>query len=89
MSLGDRSQLEQNSRMQGTITISDDCVMGPDVVMMATSHEFADITPPSISRAQNRRRRLSSVTIVGSARVSSFCPVFTWVTNALSGQVLS
>lgn len=32
--------------MQGTITIGDDCVMGPDVVMMATSHEFADINTP-------------------------------------------
>lgn len=46
MSLGDRSQLGQNSRMQGTITIGDDCVMGPDVVMMATSHEFKDIDTP-------------------------------------------
>lgn len=46
LSVGDRSQLGQNSRFQGTITIGDDCVMGPDVVMMATSHEFSSLDIP-------------------------------------------
>lgn len=46
LSVGDRSQLGQNSRFQGEITIGDDCVMGPDVVMMATSHEFSSLNIP-------------------------------------------
>ena len=46
LSIGDRSQLGQNSRLNGTITIGNDCVMGPDVVMMATSHEFKSLEIP-------------------------------------------
>lgn len=44
--IGDRSQLGQNCRLQGTITIGDDVVMGPDVVIMATSHEFHRLDIP-------------------------------------------
>ena len=40
LTIGDRSQLAQNGRFNGTITIGADCLMGPDVVIMATSHEF-------------------------------------------------
>ena len=40
LSVGNNSQLGQNSRLQGTIFIGDDCVMGPDVVIMATSHGY-------------------------------------------------
>lgn len=46
LTVGCRSQLGQNSRFQGTITIGEDCVMGPDVVMMATSHEFSSLDIP-------------------------------------------
>lgn len=46
LAVGDRSQLGQNARLQGTITIGEDCVMGPDVVIMATSHEFARLDVP-------------------------------------------
>lgn len=38
LSVGDDSQLWQNARLQGDITIGADCVMGPYVVIMATSH---------------------------------------------------
>lgn len=41
LSVGDRSQLGQNARLNGTITIGK--LMGPDVVMMATSHAFTNI----------------------------------------------
>ncbi|YCM42402.1 acyltransferase [Verrucomicrobiaceae bacterium 227] len=40
LSVGDRSQLGQNSRLNGLITIGNDVLMGPDIVMMATSHAF-------------------------------------------------
>lgn len=36
----------QNSRLDGDITIGDDVVMGPDVIMMATSHEFSSLEIP-------------------------------------------
>ena len=42
LSVGNRSQLGQNARLNGCITMGDDCVMGPDVVMMAIGHEFSD-----------------------------------------------
>ena len=41
LTVGDRSQLSSHGRFSGTITIGDDVVMGPDIVMMATSHEFS------------------------------------------------
>lgn len=46
LSVGNRSQLGQNSRLNGTIIIGDDCLMGPDVVMMSTSHEFKSLDIP-------------------------------------------
>lgn len=41
LTVGNRSQLSQNGRFNGTIQIGDDCLMGPDVVIMATSHAFS------------------------------------------------
>lgn len=46
ISLGNNSQLGQNSRLQGEIFIGDDCVMGPDVVIMATSHKYNRVDIP-------------------------------------------
>lgn len=46
LSVGDRSQLGQNSRLHGLIDIGDDCVMGPDVVIMATSHGYDRVDLP-------------------------------------------
>ena len=46
ISIGNDTQLGQNSRLQGTISIGDDCVMGPDVVLIATYHNFED---PNVS----------------------------------------
>ncbi len=44
--MGDRSQLGQNSRLNGSISIGKDVIMGPDVIMMATSHEYKDLSTP-------------------------------------------
>jgi len=46
LSVGDRSQLGQNARFHGAITIGNDVIMGPDIVMMSTSHAFEDINIP-------------------------------------------
>lgn len=46
LSVGNDSQLGQNARLQGDITIGDDCVMGPDVVIMATSHGYDRVDLP-------------------------------------------
>lgn len=54
--IGNRSQLGQNSRLAGTISIGDDCVMGPDVVMMATSHEFSDLNKPINQQGERKEK---------------------------------
>ena len=41
MEVGDRSQLGQNARLNGEITLGRDVIMAPDVVMMATSHNYS------------------------------------------------
>jgi len=46
LTIGNRSQLSSHGSFGGTITIGEDVVMGPEVVMMATSHEFSDINVP-------------------------------------------
>ena len=46
LSVGDRSQLGQNARLLGTIIIGNDVVMGPDVIIMATSHEYKRVDIP-------------------------------------------
>jgi len=46
LSIGSRSQLGQNARLTGKIKIGEDVLMGPDVIMMATSHEYGNINTP-------------------------------------------
>lgn len=40
LSAGDRCSLGYNSRLLGNITLGNDCMMGPDVVMMSMSHAY-------------------------------------------------
>lgn len=46
VSVGDNSQLGQNARLLGEVSIGKDCVMGPDVVLMAAFHNFEDPLVP-------------------------------------------
>ena len=46
ISLGDYSQLGQNSKLLGEIEIGANCIMGPDVVIMAIFHNYSDPTIP-------------------------------------------
>lgn len=42
LSVGSRCELPQNGRLNGIIHLGDDVRIGPDVVMMATSHAYSD-----------------------------------------------
>lgn len=46
LTIGSNSELGENCRITGTIVIGDDVLMGPDVVIMATSHEYQSLTTP-------------------------------------------
>ena len=46
--VGDFSQLGQNGRFGGQITIGSYVMMGPDVVIMAVTHDVSDLTKPVI-----------------------------------------
>lgn len=46
LTVGDNSQMGQNAKLLGTVTIGKDVLMGPDVVIMATSHGYEDTTIP-------------------------------------------
>lgn len=68
LSVGDRSQLGQNARLLGTITIGDDVIMGPDVIIMATSHEYrrADIPINQQGEAPEREVRIGNDVWIGT-----------------------
>ncbi len=46
--VGDRSQLGQNCRFHGKVTLGNDVMMGPDVVFMAITHDYSRIDIPMI-----------------------------------------
>lgn len=46
--VGSFSQLGQNSRLSGPITLGDYIMMGPDVVMMAVTHDVSDLSKPMV-----------------------------------------
>lgn len=48
--IGDRSGIGVNCRLHGPVTIGRDVMMGPDVVIIATNHGFADVTRPMIEQ---------------------------------------
>lgn len=50
LSIGNDSGLGENCRLQGTVTIGDHVMMGPDVLIYTTNHEFEDKTIPMQSQ---------------------------------------
>jgi len=48
--LGSRSGLGIRCRLLGPITIGEDVMMGPDVLIMTGSHETADVTHPMLGQ---------------------------------------
>lgn len=59
ISVGDYSQLGQNAHLVGTINIGREVLMGPDVVMMATSHEYARIDISMMSQGEAPERPIN------------------------------
>jgi len=58
LSVGDRSQLGQNAKLLGTIVIGEDVLMGPDVVIMATSHRYGRIDMPISQQGEAEERKV-------------------------------
>ena len=53
VSLGDRSGIGVNARLHGPVTIGADVMMGPDVVIIAMNHGFADVDVPMIDQGHD------------------------------------
>ena len=58
LSVGNNSQLGQNSTLNGTIEIGDDVLMGPEVMIIATSHEYRRIDVPIINQGEAEERKI-------------------------------
>tara|TARA_R110001583_G_scaffold62493_2_gene183721 strand:- start:7302 stop:7841 length:540 start_codon:yes stop_codon:yes gene_type:complete len=58
LSVGDFSQLSQGGRFNGTISIGEYVLMGPDVIMMATSHEYEEIDIPIMLQGEAEEREI-------------------------------
>ena len=52
LSIGDRSQLGQDGRLNGSITIGKDVLMGQEVIMMATSHRYTRTDIPIMAQGE-------------------------------------
>ena len=48
LKVGDFSQLGQNARIAGPVTLGKYVMMGPDVVIMGVTHDISDISKPMI-----------------------------------------
>lgn len=48
LKVGNYSELGQNSRLNGPISIGDFVMMGPDVVIMGVTHDVSDTSKPMI-----------------------------------------
>lgn len=68
ISIGNNSQLGMNCRLNGDIEIGDNVLMGPDVVIMATSHRYDSIDIPMIDQgeAQEKPVRIGSDVWIGT-----------------------
>lgn len=48
LKIGSFSQLGQNARITGPVTLGSHILMGPDVVIMGVTHDISDVTKPMI-----------------------------------------
>jgi len=56
LSLGNRAELGRNARIDQPVTIGDNVLMGPDVVIMTVLHGFEDPDVPIISQGKQETR---------------------------------
>ena len=53
LSIGDRSQIGQNVRLLGEIIIGNDVIMGPDIIIMAVTHDTSNLNRTMINPINN------------------------------------
>lgn len=51
LSVGNYSQLGQNAKISGPVTIGNYVMMGPDVVIMAVTHDVSDLSKPMVDHS--------------------------------------
>lgn len=59
LSIGDRSQLGQDGRLNGSITIGKDVLMGQEVIMMATSHRYSRTDLPIMAQGEEDEKPIT------------------------------
>jgi len=58
LKVGKNSQIGKNSFLTGAITIGNDVLMGPDVIMMSRSHEYKSVEIPIIFQGETEEREI-------------------------------
>jgi maltose O-acetyltransferase len=58
LSVGDGSELGHNSRICGEVEIGSDCMMGPEVVLKATSHAYDRVDVPMVKQGNLPDRKI-------------------------------
>jgi maltose O-acetyltransferase len=56
ISLGNNSNISRNSFLVGTISIGDNVMMGPEVTIITSNHEFGDNKRPMVEQGQSNER---------------------------------
>lgn len=51
LSVGDYSQLGQNAKISGPVTLGNYIMMGPDVVIMGVTHDVSDLSKPMVDHS--------------------------------------
>jgi len=54
LSVGSFSELGQNARIVGPVTLGDYVMMGPDVYIMGVTHDVSDLSKPMVVDTKNR-----------------------------------
>ena len=49
LKIGDYSQLGQNAKISGKVSIGNYVMMGPDIIIMAVTHDISDLSKPMIA----------------------------------------
>jgi len=53
VSLGDNSNVGQGCRLLGDITIGNNVMMGPEIIILSSNHAFTDTSRPMIEQGQD------------------------------------
>lgn len=56
ISIGDYSGIGINCRLYGTVSIGKDVMMGPEVIILSSNHDFSDISKPMRLQGKSQER---------------------------------